>query len=51
MDDLNLIKDGLKLLFQANKELANTMDAKITLQQEERGFPLDFYTYCSRVPL
>ncbi len=35
MDNLNRIKDGLKLLFQANKEWAYTMDAKITLQQGE----------------
>lgn len=35
MDDLNLIKEGLKLLFQANKEWAYTMNAKIILQQDE----------------
>ena len=32
---LNLIKEGLKLLFQANKEWAYTMNAKIILQQDE----------------
>lgn len=35
INDLELIKDGIKLLFRPNKERPYTMDSKITLQQKD----------------
>lgn len=41
IDDLELIRDGLKILFQANKEWAYTMDSQVTVQLED-GSTIDF---------
>ncbi len=41
IDDLEPVKDGLKILFQGNKEWAYTMDSQVTVQLED-GSTIDF---------